>query len=226
MADTSDASDRSPPPETLREIREQYTPELHHVLLRFAQQRARMVRQAGRPCPPPQHYGAELLHDARVDTWVGIRWWEPPRCSLGYHLRRAIQSRSWAEIKQGPRFRSLDLYVANDDGDDDNGGGRPDPDAEQITEGLIASSGSLGLFVFPALVARVCNALRPAAKDHATIALVRAWERGFCEKEEILEITDLTEDDYRRARDRLFYASRDLPPDLRQLVQDLLRSAS
>lgn len=223
MADTSDAVDRSPSPETLYALREQYTPELHRALLRFAQHRARMVRNVGRPCPPPLHYARELLHDVHADTWAGVLTWDPARCALVIHLRRAIQSRTWAEIKRGPRFRSLDLIPANDDNDE-----QPDRDAKQITDALSveASSGNLGVFAFPALVARVCRELRPAAKDHATVALVRAWERGFTEKEEILEITDLTEEEYRRARDRLLYASRTLPPDLRQLVTDLLRSAS
>ncbi len=65
-----------------RLLREQFTPQLNTALRRYAEYRARMVRAAGRACPPPSQYARELVHDAYADTWCGERTWDPERCSL------------------------------------------------------------------------------------------------------------------------------------------------
>ncbi len=210
----------SPSPEVLVALRDQWTPPTVRDLHRYAEQRARMVRVSGRACPPPGQYARELVHDAHADTWCGDLTWDPDRCSLAMHLRGVIKSRTWTEIQKAPRFVSLDGRPANDS---DPADGSP----IQVHVALSASSGNVGPVVFPLLVARVCAELHKTAYEHHDcFALVRAWERGFTEREEIMEITGLDPVSYRRARKRLFYASSNLPASLRQFVQDYLRSAS
>ena len=88
-----------------------------------------------------------------------------------------------------------------------------------------SSQGDISAVVLPALVARTCHALRQATKERDCIDIVRAWELGFIDRDEILALTGLDEAAYRRARGRLFYLAGDLPDELRQLVRDYIRSA-
>ena len=56
----------SPSPETLAALRAHWTPDIARDVLRYAKQRARMVRMTGRPCPPLAEYARELVHDAHA----------------------------------------------------------------------------------------------------------------------------------------------------------------
>jgi len=206
--------------ELARALREQFTPRVNTELRRHAEYRARMVRAAGRACPPPPRYARELVHDAYADTWSGERAWVPSRCSLAEHLRGVIDSRTWNEIKARRHHTSLDARPIANDNDDRVGGERL-----AVSDKLSASQGDISAVVLPALVARTCHALRQATKEHDCIDIVRAWELGFIERDEILALTGLDEAAYRRARGRLFYTAGDLPDELRQLVRDYIRSA-
>lgn len=206
--------------ELARELREQLTPRLNRELRRYAEWRAHMVRKAGRVCPPPSRYGRELLHDAYADTWSGERAWDPARCSLADHLRGVIDSRTSNEIKAPRQHVSLDSRSTANDNEDGAGDERL-----ALVDKLSASCGDISSVAVSALVARTCYELRQATQEHDCIAIVRAWERGFIERNEILELTGLDAEAYRRARDRLFYIAGDLPDELRQLVRDYLRSA-
>ena len=226
MVDSHDdrAATRSPSAEVLRALREQWTPQVIYDLQLYAEQRARMVRASGRPCPPPAQYARELVHDAHADVWCGVLVWDPSRCSLFIQLRAAIKSRTFTEIKNARRFMSLDVRSANDGGPDDDDHSDESIQVRDTGEGEVECVGPV---VFPALLARVCAELRQTAyHDHDCLVIVRAWERGFIDRDEIMEITGLDPIDYKRARERLFYASTNLPAELRQLVQHYLRSAS
>lgn len=206
--------------ELARALREQFTPRVNTELRRHAEYRARMVRAAGRACPPPERYARELVHDAYADTWSGERAWDPRRCSLAEHLRGVIDSRTWNEIKARRHHTSLDVRPIANDNDDRVGDERP-----ALSDKLSASNGDVSSVALAALVARTCHELRQATKDHDCIDIVRAWELGFIERDEILALTGLDEAAYRRARGRLFYTAGDLPDELRQLVRDYIRSA-
>jgi hypothetical protein len=202
-----------------RVLREQFTPHVNTELRRHAEYRARMVRAAGRVCPPPARYARELVYDAYADTWSGERTWDPERCSLADHLRGVIDSRTWNELKAPRQYMSLDARpIANDNED------RLGDERLALADQLSASSGDISSVALPALVARTCQALRQATKERDCMDIVRAWELGFIERDEILALTGLDEITYRRARNRLFYIAGDLPDELRQLVRDYLRS--
>ena len=210
--------DRSPTRETLAAFRAQWTPQAMCELLEYAERRARMVRVSGRACPPPAQYARELVHDVHAFTWSGELSWDPNRCSLVTHLRRAIKSRTRHEIDQAARRISLDVHAAAEE--------REGP---KITsrDALASSPDAVGPLVFPALVARVCDELHEAASKYPDcVAMLRAWERGVIERDEVLEVTGLDEAAYHRARQRLLYASRTLSSELRRLVQEYLRSAT
>ncbi|MGN6105488.1 MAG: hypothetical protein ACTHU0_10320 [Kofleriaceae bacterium] len=201
-----------------RALRDQWTRTAANDIQRYAEQRARMVRHSGRPCPRPSEYARELVQDAYTDTWVGDLAWDPQRCSLVRHLRTAIKTRTRKEIEKAPRYVSLDAKTVNENHERGV--------QAAIVESLFAPSGDVSSVLMPALVARVCHELQQATlRDRACVALVDAWQRGLVERDEIMKATGLNESAYDRARKRLVYASADLTSELRQLVQDCLRRA-
>ncbi|HTR52009.1 MAG TPA: hypothetical protein VMJ10_14945 [Kofleriaceae bacterium] len=205
--------------ELARALREQFTSRVNTELRRYAEYRAHLVRAAGRVCPPPARYARELVNDAYSDTWSGERVWNPERCSLLDHLRGVIDSRTSHEIQSPRQYSSFDAQPITNDDDDHAGDGRL-----ALAETLPSSSGEAGSVFLPALVARTCHALRQAAKERDSIDIVRAWELGFIERDEVCALIGLDEAAYRRARNRLLYIAGDLPDELRQLVRDYLRS--
>ncbi len=218
MADQKDddTPPGSPPPETLRALNEQSTPELWQEARRFAEGRARLVRRAGRPVS--RNYARELVDDAHADTWSGELPWDPSRCSLLAHLRRAIKRRTWREVRHANQVPLVSLHGASNDGSI----------SSQVEHVLAhASSGDCGPIMLCVLTDRVCRALRTLVPhDGAATAVVQSWETGCIEHDEVMERTGLSEDRYERARRRLLYMSRHLPPELRETAQELLRSAS
>jgi len=193
------------------------TPELLEDVQRYAEQRAAKVRRTGRPCPRRLNdYARELLDDAYTDTWTGDLAWDPDACSLATHLRMAIKTRTCKEMEKAPRYVSIDANVENKNED----GTGPVPLVDTF-----ASSGDLSSIQMAAYVAQVCKELAQAsAGDLDCLAVLHAWQRGLVDREEILRLTGLTASAYKRARNRLMYAASDLPTELRQLVQDYLRS--
>jgi hypothetical protein len=190
------------------------TPELVEEVQAYAEERARLVRECGRPCPRITTYARELIEDAYADTWTGDLAWDPDSCSLATHLRMAIKRRTWREIERSPKFVSLDTKPSNDN------------DAAPVAlVDTFASSGDISTLRIAALVAQLSDELgRATVGDRDCAAVLRAWQRGLVEREEILLLTGLSANAYKRARKRLMYAASNLPTELRQLVQDYLRS--
>ncbi len=218
MADQKDddTPPGSPSPETLRALAEQSTSEMWREARRFAEGRVRLVRRAGRPVH--KNYARELVDDAHADTWSGDLTWDPSRCSLLAHLRRAIKRRTWREIRHANQVPLVSLHGPSNDGS-------ISPHVEHAL--AHASSGDCGPIMLCVLADRVCRALRILVpRDRAATAVVLSWEAGFIERDEVIERTHLSEDRYERARRRLLYMSRYLPPELRETAQELLRSAS
>lgn len=217
-----DHSARSPSPDVLGALRREWTPQALRNVLLYAKQRARMVRQTGRACPPQKEYARELVHDAHADTWSGELVWDPSRCSLVMHLCAAIKARTWREIQRAARFTSMDEPPAtNDDGLTE---AEPDDPRERFSSSPDAAGPAV---VFPALIARVCDALRNEARgDPPFLAILGAWERGFTDRDEIMEITGLDKSAYDRVRKRIVYVAARLSLELRQLVRDYLSSQS
>src|SRR5262245_28626769 len=71
---------RSMTPAIEAAFRAQATEELTRRALRYARQRAALVRRAGRRID--SLYARELVQDALTDTWAGVLAWDPARRSL------------------------------------------------------------------------------------------------------------------------------------------------
>jgi len=220
MADPlDDDPPRSPPPETLRAIQEQTTPDLTRNARRYAERRAQAVRAAGLPIP--KHYDRELLDDAHADTWTGEAPWDPSRCSLLVHLCGVIKKRTWLETLHARRHRRASIDVSPND--------RGWLVAPDIVERQMrdASQGDVSPIMVCALVVRVCHELRRVTgADPGRLAILQCWENGLTERAEVMALTGLDEVAYHRARIAVMYLSRQLPPELREVVEATLRSAS
>ncbi len=62
--------------------------------------------------------------------------------------------------------------------------------------------------------------------DRDAIAMLWCWQQSILDRDEVMAIVALDESRYQRARKRLLYLAKHLPPELREAAQDLLRSAS
>jgi hypothetical protein len=208
----------APPPATLQAIRESY-PKIERRARRYAEHRVRLVRITGRAVP--QHYARELLDDAFADTWCGRVTWVPERCDLLLHLRGVIYDRTWAEIRRAARHPHFSIDAPAND--------RAWTVDRLEVEHALADSSEAGRpsLVVSALFASVCDELRRlASEDRDALAVLWCWQQSITDRHEVMSITGLEKTEYQRARKRLLYLSRDLPPELREAAQDQLRSAS
>jgi hypothetical protein len=209
----------SPPPATLRAIEQQATPAVKRKAEDYARVRVELLLWAGRPV---SMMGArELVDDAHADTWSGLLAWDPSRCSLLEHLRQSIKKRTWMEIRHGHRVSFVPLFEPEND------------EAEQIVSEEVenalaeASHGNCDPFLMDAVLAKICQELRPrVSHDDAAAFVVQCWEKGSVERGIVMALTGLTAVAYERARKRLFYAIRTLSSELREVAKDLLRNAS
>ena len=185
-------------------------------LLKFAQWRVQLMRNAG--IPASNAHARELVDDVHADTCVGDLPWDPVKCKLRVHLIKAIMKRTWQEIRHTHHVSVVLLHEAAND----------ETLAPQVEKAL----SHVPRFDFNptqmyALAATACQQLRGLApRDEATAKILKCWEEGHVEREEIMKLTGLSAADYVRARKRLLYASRSLPSELRETAEDLLRSAS
>jgi hypothetical protein len=205
------------PRSTLQALKEQATPELMERLVRYAQTRARMVCRAGRPVS--ETYAEELVHDAHADTRLGLLPWDPFQCErLEEHLGRAIKKRTWKEIRHGLRVPFVALHeAANDE--------TVSPHVERALAN--ASQSECNPIMLDSMATTACRQLRLLLPlDHEIAAVMRCWEDGIVERDEVMKLTGLTAAAYKRARRRLRYMSRHLPFELREAAQDLLRCAA
>jgi hypothetical protein len=197
------------------------TQELMDELRRYAQARARLVCDAGRPVS--ETYARELVDDVRADICVGDLPWDPRRELLD-HLKAAIKKRTWLEIRHARRFSFVPLQeAANDEASDET----TQPALEQAL--APAPRPDCDPIMLCAMTAMVCQQLRslvlPRGDLHAA-AIAQCWSVGSLEKDEVMRLTGLTEAAYERARRRLRKAIRSLTSELREAAQDLLRSAA
>ena len=207
----------TPAQATLHALEEQTTPQMMKRLLQYAQTRAKWVRRAGRPVSTT--YARELLDDVRADTMVGDLPWDPSKCNLINHLGQAIRRRTWLEIRN---TRQVSLVPLPDAANDE----AMPPELEHAFESPPRTACSLAELHM--MTATVCQQLRQLLlpHDHAAGAVLKCWEAGVIERDEIMKLTGIDEVAYERARKRLLYTTRNLSSDLRKAAQDLLRSAS
>lgn len=203
-----------PPPATRQALEEQTTPELMKRARQYAQTRVTLVRRAG--IPVSKTYARELVDDAHADTWTGGLPWDPSQCSLLVHLCQAIKYRTWAEIRRMRRAPLVSLHGSANDG----------TTSRQIEHALAdATHGGRSPVILDAISATVFQELRRLVPTgHEAAVLLQCWEDGFITRDEAMRRAGLSESAYDRARKRLLYLSRRLPPALRESVQHLLRS--
>ena len=206
---------------TRRALAEQTTPELKRQAREYARGRLKLLRWAG--IPVSKVYPRELVDDAHADTWSGVSIWDPSQYSLLEHLRQVIKRRTWLEIRRGRRISVVPLHEpANDEAISEQ------IVSEDVERALAeASHGNCSPIVLHAMLARICQELRPqVSRDHEAAAVVQCWEDGAIDRNDVMDFTGLTEAAYERTRQRLLYTIRHLPSELREVAQDLLRSAS
>lgn len=205
-------------PQTSRAVeaafKQQATDELTRRALRYARQRAALVRRAGRRID--NLYARELVQDALTDTWAGVVAWDPTECSLLKHVLDVIRSRSWKDAQWAQRSPHLSLDV-NDT-------------AAAITAEAshhLAVQGQLSPFMISELTVVVVSELRRLAQgDRAATSLLEAWADGVVGRSEVMHHTGMSRQEYRIARARLTYLVRELPSSLDEAARTLLRSAS
>lgn len=224
MADTSDDEPvpASPSPDVLHAFRDQLTPELIKAARRYARQRAKLVREVRRRIDPLYHL--ELVQDALGDTWRGTVRWDPARRSLLDHVRDVIRQRTFNDRRRAGVYQHVSMHhspVANDE-----------VSMTGLTiEAEMAQAHGSGAVPSPAIVATLLDQVvlelhRLAARDLDARAILGCWAKGITDGSEVMDLTGLAENDYRKARQRILYLARHLPPELRDAAEDTLRSAS
>lgn len=207
----------SPLPDIQRALDEQYTDVVRKKAHRFAERRVAQMRWSRRPIP--KNYAAELVHDAYTSIWLGVRSWNPSE-SLYHRLRSLIKERTSREMTRAKRYEHVPIDLAAND---------PEYDAGLEAE-LAASSftddAPLITMRMTRLARQVADEMHRLADDDQEIrAILRCWERGFTEPQDVLALTGLAESRFKHARERILRLAKKLPPELREAVHDLLRSA-
>ena len=205
-------------PVALAAMQQAFTQQASNELIRrasrYAQQRAVIVRQAGRRID--NMYGRELVQDALCDIWSGAVGWDPARCSLLHQVRSVVRSRSWKDAQWAQRSPHLSLDVHDT--------------AAAITAEAshqFAMQAQVQPFMIRGLTAAVVTELKRLAEgDAATTAVLGAWAEGVVGQGDVMEYTGLSRQEYRIARARLAYLVRELPSSLDDAARTLLRSAS
>lgn len=171
------------------EFEKQLTPQLIDRLRSYARPRAFAVASAGRKVD--EYYARELVQDAIGDTWNGVLTWEPNRCSLEFHLVRAIQSRT-------DKHRKHAEENPQDAIGDETGASRR---AERDASGLVADP---DLAVRRVFAHETMAQLRAAAaEDTAVLRVLGAYDAGAQTKEDVLAIAKMKERTYHNAHIRL-----------------------
>lgn len=204
-----------PSPAVHRAIDEQNTPGLRKEAKRYAEQRIPMLRLAGYPVS--RRCADELVHDAITATWLGESDpWDPAECNLLVHVRGLIKSRAWQEVRRRLRSPHVPLSPAVEE------------DIERVLTHTHASVGHISPILLGSLIATVCAELHRIDRgDEDARVILECWENGFAERREVMLLTSLDEDAYRRARDRILSRKQYLPAKLCALAEDLFdRSAS
>src|SRR5262245_7165519 len=136
-------------------------------------------------------YIEDLVQDVLVDTLLGTRAWNPSRCSLGWHVLGAIDSRIGHELDRAKHRPHFSLEVLNDalsvDMEDALAAANPASNAE---DALLAT--------------QVLAKLRElAAGDHEVLAVLDAICAGIVERADVISATGMSPRQYDAARNRL-----------------------
>jgi len=199
----------------LAALAEQNTPDVRKEARRYAEQRVPLLRAAF--VPVSRRTPDELVNDAITDTFLGDGDpWDPADCDLLTHLRGMIKKSTWQEMRHRLLVRREPFDLA--DGKVDEALAR---------DRAHASMGDISPIMLAALVETICAELRKIdASDEPARAITECWELGFVERREVMLLTEMDDDTYKRARDRILSRKKFLPPKLLAIVEDLLdRSA-
>lgn len=205
-------------PEIAAEFRLQATPTLRKELMRFAKERAKLVRKAGRKVD--RLYIDELVQDALGDTWNGTLRWNPRKVPLLWHIQGAISCRAWHDAERAKRREHVGF-------DHVLGEGKRSMTVEEHLTDAHASQGDLGRLMLAATARAIIARLAPLAeRDPAARALLLTWSEGIVHPPDVMERTGLSAEEYKKARLFILRRVDDLPAHLRDDALDLLRRAS
>jgi hypothetical protein len=171
------------------EFEKQLTPRLIDGLRNYARPRAFAVAAAGRKVD--DYYARELVQDAIGDTWTGLLRWDPKRCSLEFHLVRAIQSRA-------DKHRKHAQSNPHDAIGDETGNSRI---AEQDASVLIADPEHAVQRVYSRETMTRIRA--EAVRDKPVLRVLDAYDVGAETKDDVLAFTKMRERTYHNAHIRL-----------------------
>ena len=144
-------------------------------------------------------YIEDLVQDVLVDTLLGTRAWNPSRCSLGWHVLGAIDSRIGHELDRAKHRPHFSFEVLNDalavDVEDALAAANP---ASNPEDALLAT--------------QVLAKLRGlAADDHEVLALLDAICAGIVEHADVMSATGMSPRQYDATRNRLDRLVEELP---------------
>jgi hypothetical protein len=225
MADTRDEDTvpASPPPAVLDAFRKQLTSEFMRDARRYARKRAKLVRAVGRRNDPSYHQ--DLVQQALADIWSGAAVWDPGRRPLLDHVRDLIRQRTFNDRRRLRHRQQVSIYAPNHAANDEVSLTSLSIEA-QMSEAH-PSRTSISPLLVSRLVDRVVLELhRLAARDEGACAILGCWASGVIDASDVMTLTELNEVEYHRARIRILYLAKHLPPELREAAQELLRSVS
>jgi len=158
-------------------------------LRNYARPRALSVAYAGRKVDT--YYTRELVQDAIGDTWAGALRWDPLRCSLETHLRRAIKSRS-------SKHRKFAVDNPHDAIGDESSASRT---AERDASSLVADSEHAARSLYARETMAQVRAA--AATDKPVLRVLDAYDAGAQTKDDVLAFTKMKARTYHNAHIRL-----------------------
>lgn len=170
------------------EFEKQLTPALIDKLRNYARPRALSVAYAGRKVD--NYYTRELVH-AIGDTWAGLLRWDPSRCPLEIHLRRAIKSRS-------SKHRKFAVDNPHDAIGDETTASRT---AERDASSLVADTEHAARSMYARETMGQVRAA--AATDKPVLRVLDAYDAGAQTKDDVLAFTKMKARTYHNAHIRL-----------------------
>jgi DNA-directed RNA polymerase specialized sigma24 family protein len=144
-------------------------------------------------------YIEDLVQDVLVDTLLGTRAWNPSRCSLGWHVLGAIDSRIGHELhraKDRPHF-SLEVL---------------DETLAAAVEDALAAANPASNAEDALMATWVLAKLRElAAGDREVLVLLDAICAGIVERADVMYATGMSLREYDAARNRMDRLVEELP---------------
>lgn len=170
----------------------QCTPELLKKARRYAERRARKLRQVSGLAD--DYYGQEIVQDVVADTFAGVLSWDPDVESLEAHVLDAVATRVHHDVVRARRFPRASLDDA-------------DPEAAQMTLAAVDATLLAAGEASPATVrfseeafGKLCEL---AASDADLQRLLGALAMGATSKDDVMFVTGMSDHEYRATRSRL-----------------------